>query len=99
MTPGMLMNKFSHLTILLLTQDRFIYRKIGLLVKYTQTLALIEVVNTVFGFVKASPFTTAIQVSSRLLLVWGICHQFPIVGENVAYSSMIFAWSITEVGN
>ena len=37
------------------------------------------------------------QVSSRLLLVWGIVNNFPFVARSAGYSSMLFAWSLTEV--
>jgi very-long-chain (3R)-3-hydroxyacyl-CoA dehydratase len=75
-----------------------IYLPISDLVKYTQTFALIEVLNTALRLVRASVFTTAIQVASRLLLVWAISDNFPnIVGKEIAYPTMILAWSITEV--
>lgn len=37
------------------------------------------------------------QVASRFLLVWGIVQFFPEVATSPAYSSMLFAWSATEV--
>jgi very-long-chain (3R)-3-hydroxyacyl-CoA dehydratase len=37
------------------------------------------------------------QVSSRLLLVWGIVNNFPFVAKSAGYSSMLFAWGVTEV--
>ena len=38
------------------------------------------------------------QVASRFLLVWGIVNQFPdVTGLNLAYSTMLIAWSTTEV--
>jgi len=37
------------------------------------------------------------QVSSRLLLVWGVVHLFPSLAKSAGYSSMLLAWSITEV--
>ncbi|KAJ6188797.1 hypothetical protein N7519_003705 [Penicillium mononematosum] len=42
----------------------------------TQSLALLEVVHSIVGLVRAPFMTTAMQVSSRLLLVWGIMAQF-----------------------
>lgn len=42
--------------------------------------------------------TTVMQVASRLLLVWGIVHNFPAYTvSSVAYSTMLVAWSVTEV--
>lgn len=41
--------------------------------------------------------TTLMQVASRLLLVWGIVNNFPFVAKSAGYSSMLFAWGVTEV--
>lgn len=41
--------------------------------------------------------TTGMQVSSRLLLVWGIVNNFPFLAKSAGYSSMLIAWSVTEV--
>jgi len=38
------------------------------------------------------------QIASRILLVWVIADQFPFtVSTSPAYSTMLLAWSITEV--
>jgi very-long-chain (3R)-3-hydroxyacyl-CoA dehydratase len=38
------------------------------------------------------------QVASRLLLVWGIAYPFPETTKySLAYSTMLIAWSVTEV--
>jgi len=50
------------------------------------------------GLVRSPVSTTALQVASRVVLVWGICEQFPSVPANsIAYSTMLIAWSATEV--
>jgi very-long-chain (3R)-3-hydroxyacyl-CoA dehydratase len=42
--------------------------------------------------------TTLMQVASRFLLVWGIAYNFPQTTQySPAYSSMLVAWSVTEV--
>ncbi len=41
--------------------------------------------------------TTALQVASRILLVWGVVAPFPFLAKSAAYSSMLMAWSVTEV--
>jgi very-long-chain (3R)-3-hydroxyacyl-CoA dehydratase len=41
--------------------------------------------------------TTLMQVASRFLLVWGIVHPFPQVTASPFYTSMLVAWSVTEV--
>lgn len=50
------------------------------------------------GIVRAPLLTTAMQVASRFVLVWGIVDQFPATTAfDPLYSSMLFAWSATEV--
>ncbi len=41
--------------------------------------------------------TTLLQVSSRILLVWGITYPFPFTAQSPFYSTMLLAWSTTEV--
>lgn len=49
------------------------------------------------GLLRSSLFTTIVQVSSRILLVWGIANLFEAPQVSLAYSSMLVAWSVTEV--
>ena len=49
------------------------------------------------GLVRAPVSTTAMQVASRLLLVWAIVDPFPSLAKSAVYSSMLVAWSVTEV--
>ena len=37
------------------------------------------------------------QVSSRFLLVWAIVHPFPHLARSPLYTTMLLAWSVTEV--
>lgn len=41
--------------------------------------------------------TTVLQVLSRIFLIWFIVFPFPMVAHSPAYTSMVLAWSITEV--
>ena len=45
-----------------------------------QTLAVVEIYNSLVGNVKSPLFTTTTQVFSRLLIVWGICQALPPIG-------------------
>ena len=54
-------------------------------------------INGMIGIVRAPVSTTLMQVASRLLLVWPIINTFPHLAKSPAYSSMLIAWSITEV--
>jgi hypothetical protein len=54
--------------------------------------------TTITGVVRAPLLTTLMQVASRFLLVWGVVDLFPsATGPNPAYSTMLLAWSVTEV--
>jgi very-long-chain (3R)-3-hydroxyacyl-CoA dehydratase len=37
------------------------------------------------------------QVASRLFLMWAVCYPFPYLNGSIFYSSMLGAWSMTEV--
>ncbi|KAF2658888.1 PTPLA-domain-containing protein [Lophiostoma macrostomum CBS 122681] len=66
--------------------------------RLTQTGAVLEVLHSAVGLVRAPLLTTLTQVASRLLLVWGIGYKFPQTTQySPAYASMLVAWSVTEV--
>ncbi|OCL07892.1 protein tyrosine phosphatase [Glonium stellatum] len=86
------------ITIAPVAGPRKVYEKTELFARLTQTLALAEVLHSLFGIVRAPVMTTLMQVASRILLVWGIGYNFqPVAATSPAYSSMLFAWSVTEV--
>ncbi|THX52007.1 PTPLA-domain-containing protein [Aureobasidium pullulans] len=77
---------------------RYVFPGVGEFAKWTQTLALLEVVHAAVGIVRAPLLTTLMQVASRILLIWGIVTPFPnTVAFSPIYSTMLIAWSITEV--
>lgn len=49
------------------------------------------------GIVRTDPVTAAAQVASRYVAVWGVQYPFPALCASPVYSSMLFAWSVTEV--
>ncbi|GAB1320396.1 hypothetical protein MFIFM68171_10606 [Madurella fahalii] len=65
--------------------------------RITQTCAVMEILHSLSGVVPAPVFTTAMQVASRLFLMWAICYPFPQLNASTFYSSMLGAWSMTEV--
>ncbi|KAI9655887.1 MAG: hypothetical protein M1831_004732 [Alyxoria varia] len=64
------------LIILLLGGLHHIYPSSGTFVRGVQTLALVEVLHSALGLVRAPILTTVMQVASRLLLVWGVVSIF-----------------------
>ncbi|KAL9085144.1 MAG: hypothetical protein Q9159_004870 [Coniocarpon cinnabarinum] len=87
-----------------------VYNIVGDFARNTQSLALLEVVHSLMGLVRAPVMTTGMQVASRLLLVWGVVNPFAnglYLGSSsflngnarnnqLAYTSMLGAWSVTE---
>ncbi|KAL8865063.1 MAG: hypothetical protein Q9174_007090 [Haloplaca sp. 1 TL-2023] len=75
-----------------------IYEAAGDFTKWTQTLAVLEIIHSAAGLVRSPLPTPALQVSSRLLVVWAVVNQFPAATTSSPfYASMLIAWSATEV--
>ncbi|KAH7888714.1 PTPLA-domain-containing protein [Phlebopus sp. FC_14] len=62
-----------------------------------QSLAVLEVLHVLLGLVRSPLPTTFIQVSSRLILVWAVVARFPLTHPNPFFTTMVLAWSLTEV--
>lgn len=75
------------------------YQDTNLYVTGVQSLALVEVYNSAVGNVRSPVFTTAMQVASRLVLVFGIVQLLPQspANQHWSYVTMCVSWSITEV--
>lgn len=69
---------------------------LGSLVAFVQSLAILEVVHAALGWVRSPVPTTAIQVASRLFMVWGVSERFAAASGSPWYASMVLAWSVTE---
>lgn len=62
-----------------------------------QSLAALEIVHAVIGVVRSNPLTVAMQVASRLFLVWGVIYPFPGAAASPAFSVMVVAWCLAEL--
>ncbi|KOS22448.1 putative very-long-chain (3R)-3-hydroxyacyl-dehydratase [Escovopsis weberi] len=85
------------LGVLSLDGPRAVYADVNEWLTYTQSMAGMEVLHSLFGIVRAPLLTTLLQISSRLLLIWAILFPFPALALYPTYSSMLVAWSVTEV--
>lgn len=65
--------------------------------RWVQTLMILDVVHSAIGLVRSPVMTTAMQIASRLLVVWGVLYPFPEVGQSFAFSTCTVAWCITEI--
>lgn len=68
----------------------------GALIAVVQSLAILEILHALLGIVKTPVPTTVVQVFSRLFLVWGISERYINSAASPWYTSMVFAWSVTE---
>ncbi|KAI0128583.1 tyrosine phosphatase-like protein [Xylariales sp. AK1849] len=75
----------------------FVYPTTGRFVLWTQTLMIMDVLHGLFGIVRSDPITAGLQVASRYVAVWAVQYPFPQLCSSPIYSSMLFAWSLTEV--
>ncbi|KAI9336750.1 protein tyrosine phosphatase [Obelidium mucronatum] len=73
------------------------YSEIGDYVLVVQTAALLEIFHSLFKLVRSPVTTTLMQVASRLTLVWLVADQFKTINSSWAYSTMTFAWSVSEI--
>lgn len=65
------------------------FHGLGEATKYTQTLAIMEVVHAALGWVRSPVGTVASQVASRLWAVWGVVE--PVM-------SVSWLWAVWELG-
>jgi very-long-chain (3R)-3-hydroxyacyl-CoA dehydratase len=82
----------------LLVGPSHVYGGVGEWTRNVQTMAVLEVVHAAVGLVRSSVATTALQVISRIIIVWAVCDRYPnLVPISPAYTTMLLAWSLTEV--
>lgn len=62
-----------------------------------QTLQLIEVVHAAIKFVPSNPFTTFMQIISRIIVVWAIVVPIKETRVSVGIPLILTAWSIAEI--
>jgi len=89
---------------------RNVYAKVELPLLVAQTAAVLEVLHAITGIARSPVLVTAMQVSSRLMVVWGVLYVAPpsrtaalplFTAAGVEYGlgvpSLLFCWGVTEV--
>ncbi|VDL60737.1 unnamed protein product [Hymenolepis diminuta] len=57
-----------------------------------------EVVHACLRLVKSAPLTTAIQIASRLLILWGVLYIYPAVKVHENFNKMMFvSWCLADI--
>ncbi|KAI9929189.1 hypothetical protein ASPWEDRAFT_168973 [Aspergillus wentii DTO 134E9] len=66
--------------------------------RWTQTLAVLEILHAATGITRSAVFTTFTQIFTRCVQVWAVCYGFPnVAAEGPMYRSMLLAWSTADV--
>eukprot|EP01071_Lankesteria_metandrocarpae_P015154 Lankesteria_metandrocarpae@DN9383_c0_g1_i1.p1 len=74
------------------------YSAVQCSVQIAQTLAVLEIVHAATGLVRSSPITGAMQVLSRVHMVWIVWNQIPLLAaRNAAVASTVIAWTLGEL--
>ncbi|PWY87884.1 PTPLA-domain-containing protein, partial [Aspergillus sclerotioniger CBS 115572] len=65
--------------------------------RWTQTLAILEILHAATGLTRSPIFTTFTQIFARSVQVWAINHSFPeLTSLSHLYKPMLFAWSLAD---
>ncbi|KAM3182450.1 hypothetical protein ACTXT7_012348 [Hymenolepis weldensis] len=57
-----------------------------------------EVVHACLRLVRSAPMTTAIQIASRLLILWGVLYMYSAVKVHVNFNKMMFvSWCLADI--
>eukprot|EP00794_Sanderia_malayensis_P015322 gene15322-16899_t len=73
------------------------YSNAELLLKVSQTAALLEILHCIVKFVPSSPVLTGFQVCSRLFVLWMVTDKVPSTQSGPGVLLYLVCWSITEV--
>jgi len=66
------------------------------IITFFQTLQSLEVLHCVVGLVPSNAIQTAMQIASRLIIVWGILLPVVEARDSIGVPLLLFAWSIAE---
>ena len=78
-TPAQIQSRLHPFFVPYFQRASSAYSKVGEQTAWVQTLAVLEIVHALVGFVRSPIATTGMQVFSRLVLVWGIAEHFEVV--------------------
>jgi len=70
---------------------------VGTPLKIVQTFALLELVHSLLGMVPSPFFSSLVQVSSRIILVWVFANQFEEAQSSFGLVLMVLSWATVEV--
>jgi very-long-chain (3R)-3-hydroxyacyl-CoA dehydratase len=75
-----------------------LYKDIEKPLKFSQTMAFLEIIHAALGLVRSDVVLTAFQVFSRLSLLWLVAEPGgPVVQQHYGIVPVVLAWTITEI--
>jgi len=74
----------------------YAYPSLADVLTYVQSMAILEIVHAAVGFVRSPVMVTFMQVSSRIVALYGIIHS-PEAQTQWGAGLMIISWSLVEV--
>eukprot|EP00112_Aurelia_sp_Birch-Aquarium-sp1_P015875 Seg3552.2 transcript_id=Seg3552.2/GoldUCD/mRNA.D3Y31 product=Very-long-chain protein_id=Seg3552.2/GoldUCD/D3Y31 len=74
-----------------------LYSRVELLLKISQTAAVLEIVHCVVRLVPSSPVLTGFQVCSRLFVLWMITDLVPVTQKSPGVVLYLICWTVTEI--
>lgn len=72
------------------------YPALRVLVLFTQTLAVLDVVHAAVRLVHAPVLTTLVQVAGRSTVLWLVVENYPSAAHTPFYPVMLLAWSAAD---
>jgi very-long-chain (3R)-3-hydroxyacyl-CoA dehydratase len=70
------------------------FEAVGWQTAVVQSFAALEVVHSLLGWVRSPVSTTAMQVASRLILVWGIAERYEAVSEQFLFQHLLCTYAV-----
>ncbi|KAF4201580.1 hypothetical protein CNMCM8927_001369 [Aspergillus lentulus] len=65
--------------------------------RWTQTLAIVEILHAATGLTRAPVFPTFTQIFTRCVQVWAVNYQYPEpTASSPAYPALLLAWSAAD---
>jgi len=84
-------------TVLAIYRHDPVYPTIEMELKIFQTAAVLEIAHSFFGLVRSPVATTAMQVFSRVVILWPVMNSVVEAQQGYSVIMLSLAWSITEV--
>ncbi|KAF7121585.1 hypothetical protein CNMCM5793_009055 [Aspergillus hiratsukae] len=74
-----------------------VYPHLEPITRWTQTLAITEILHAATGLTRAPVTTTFTQVFTRCVQVWAVNYQYPSpTASSPAYAALLLAWSAAD---